>query len=68
GEYVYDLSPVTAIELDNKPGTLAETADKIGKAGVNISYVYGSVSPADGKTLFVFCPDDIDLAVQTFQK
>ncbi len=68
GEYVYDLSPVMAIELDNKPGTLAETADKIGKAGVNISYVYGSVSPSDGKTLFVFCPDDIDLAVQTFQK
>jgi hypothetical protein len=68
GEYVYDLTPVMAIELDNKPGTLAETAEKIGTAGVNISYVYGSVSPSDGKTLFVFCPEDIDLAVQTFQK
>ncbi len=68
GEYVYDLTPVMAIELDNKPGTLAATAEKIGTAGVNISYVYGSVSPSDGKTLFVFCPEDIDLAVHTFQK
>ncbi len=68
GEYVYDIAPVMAIELDNKPGTLAATAEKIGTAGVNISYVYGSVSPSDGKTLFVFCPEDIDLAVQTFQK
>ena len=68
GEYVYDISPVMAIELDNQPGTLAATAEKIGTAGVNISYVYGSVSPSDGKTLFVFCPEDIDLAVQTFQK
>jgi hypothetical protein len=68
GEYVYDITPVMAIELDNKPGTLAATAEKIGTAGVNISYVYGSVSPADGKTLFVFCPEDIDLAVRTFQK
>ena len=68
GEYVYDIAPVMAIELDNQPGTLAATAEKIGTAGVNISYVYGSVSPSDGKTLFVFCPEDIDLAVQTFQK
>ena len=68
GKYVYDLAPVMAIELDNNPGTLAETAEKIGTAGVNISYVYGSVSPSDGKTLFVFCPEDIDLAVLTFQK
>ncbi len=67
-EYVYDLTPVMAIELGNQPGTLAETAKKIGDAGVNISYVYGSVSPSDGKTLFIFCPEDIDLAVRTFQK
>jgi len=68
GEYVYDITPVMAIELDNTPGTLAATAEKIGTAGVNISYVYGSVSPSDGKTLFVFCPEDIDLAVRTFQE
>ncbi|MCK5681816.1 amino acid-binding protein [bacterium] len=67
-EYVYDITPVMAIELDNKPGTLAETAQKIGEADININYVYGSVSPSDGKTLFIFCPEDIDLAVQTFQK
>ncbi len=67
-EYIYDIAPVMAIELDNHPGTLAATAEKIGTAGVNISYVYGSVSPSDGRTLFIFCPEDIDLAVQTFQK
>jgi hypothetical protein len=67
-EYVYDITPVMAIELDNTPGTLAATAEKIGTAGVNISYVYGSVSPSNGKTLFVFCPEDIDLAVRTFQE
>ncbi|MCD6534550.1 MAG: amino acid-binding protein [Deltaproteobacteria bacterium] len=67
-DYLYEITPVMAIELDNKPGTLAATAQKIGDAGINISYVYGSVSPTDNNTLFIFCPEDIDLAAQIFQK
>ena len=67
-DYLYDITPVMAIELDNQPGTLAATAQKIGDAGINISYVYGSVSPSEGKTLFIFCPEDIDLAARIFQK
>ena len=67
-DYLYEITPVMAIELDNQPGTLAATAQKIGDAGINISYVYGSVSPADSKTLFIFCPEDIDLASRIFKK
>ena len=67
-DYLYDITPVMAVELDNHPGTLAATAKKIGDAGINISYVYGSVSPSDNKTLFIFCPEDIDLASRIFQK
>ena len=67
-DYLYEITPVMAIELDNQPGTLAATTQKIGDAGINISYVYGSVSSAEGKTLFIFCPEDIDLASRIFQK
>ena len=67
-DYLYDTTPVMAIELDNKPGTLAAAAQEIGDAGINISYVYGSISPSGGKTLFIFCPDDIDHASQIFQQ
>ncbi len=67
-DYLYEITPVMAIELDNQPGTLAATAKKIGDAGINISYVYGSVSPSEGKTLFIFCPEDIDLASKIFKK
>ena len=67
-DYIYEITPVMAIELDNQPGTLAATAKKIGDAGININYVYGSVSPSEGKTLFIFCPEDIDLASRIFQK
>ena len=66
--YLYDIMPVMVVELENRPGSLAETAKKIGDAGININYVYGSVSPSEGKTLFVFCPEDIDHASQVFKK
>ena len=66
--YIFDMMPVIAVELANKPGELAKLAKKFGEAGVNINYVYGSVvSSSDVKCLFVFCPEDIDLANQIFK-
>ncbi len=65
-EYVFDIMPVIATKLENKPGTLAEIASKFGEKGVNINYVYGSVSGPDDKCLFVFCPEDIELASKFF--
>ncbi len=65
-EYVFDIMPVIAIELENRPGELAKIAGKFGQEGININYVYGSVSSPDAKCLFVFCPEDIDLATKIF--
>ena len=67
-EYIFDVMPVIAIELENKPGTLAEITTKFGEEGININYVYGSVSSPDEKCLFVFCPEDIELAAKIFKK
>lgn len=66
-EYVYDVNPVIAIELENRPGTLAEISNKFGEEGININYVYGSVSSPEAKCLFVFCPEDIELASRIFK-
>lgn len=65
--YLYDIMPVIAIELDNQPGSLADVAARFGTEGVNINYVYGSVSSPDEKCLFVFSPEDIDLAASIFK-
>lgn len=65
-DYVFDTMPVIATRLENKPGTLADIAGKFGERGININYVYGSVSGPDDKCLFVFCPEDIELASKFF--
>jgi hypothetical protein len=66
GDYIFDVMPVIALTIDNKPGTLAKMAEKFGKEGININYVYGSAIPGDDKSLFVFCPEDIEEAAKLF--
>ncbi|MBW1797271.1 MAG: amino acid-binding protein [Deltaproteobacteria bacterium] len=65
--YVFDIMPVIALEIDNKPGTLAKMAKKFGEEGININYVYGSALPGGEKSLFIFCPEDIELAARIFK-
>lgn len=66
-EYLFDIMPVIALEIENKPGTLAEMARRFGEEQINIHYVYGSALPGGEKSLFVFCPEDIELAARIFK-
>ena len=66
-DFIFDVMPVIALELDNRPGELANISSKFGQEGININYVYGSVQSPDSKCLFVFCPEDIDLAAKIFK-
>lgn len=67
-DYLFDIMPVIALELENRPGELARIASQFGEEGININYVYGSVSSPDEKCLFVFCPEDIELAAGIFKE
>jgi hypothetical protein len=66
--YLFDIMPVIALEIDNRPGMLADLARKFGEEGININYVYGSALPGVGSALFVFSPEDIDLAAEIFRE
>lgn len=66
-DYIFDMMPVVAVELENRPGELAKIASRMGEEGININYVYGSVAPSGGKCLFIFCPEDIEQATKIFQ-
>jgi len=67
-DYLFEINRVIALELENRPGTLADIAASFGKEGININYVYGSVSSPEAKCLFVFCPENIELAAKIFKK
>ena len=67
-EFIFDTKEVATTEIENEPGKLAEITTKFGEEGININYVYGSVSPSGGKCLFVFCPEDVELAGRIFEE
>jgi hypothetical protein len=49
---------VLVIEVENRPGTMAEVARKLGDAGVNIEFAYATF----GGVRLVFGVDDLDKA------
>ena len=65
-DYIFDIMPVIALQLENKPGELAKISTKFGEEGININYVYGSASSSDKTYLFVFCPENIEQAAKIF--
>jgi hypothetical protein len=65
--YLFDIMPVIALVIENKPGTLAKMAKKFGEEGININYVYGSALPDEEKSLFIFSPEDIESASIIFK-
>jgi hypothetical protein len=66
--YIFDILPVIALEIENRPGSLAEMARKFGEEGININYVYGSAMADSRKALFVFSPEDIEMAARIFNE
>jgi hypothetical protein len=64
--YLFDILPVVVLEIENKPGSLAEMARKFGEEGININYVYGSAPAKNQKAIFVFSPEDIEKAARIF--
>lgn len=58
--YIFDLSPVLLITLDNRPGTLGELAGRFARANINIDYVYGSAKEKDEKAVFIVHIEDIE--------
>lgn len=54
-------TPVIQIQLENKPGQLAQVATALGKHGVNIVTSFGSANGHDGGSIYIGV-DDVDKA------
>jgi hypothetical protein len=63
-DYTTDLRDVLKVELENRPGALAEVATKLGNKGVNIEYCYGTIAKKAGSTVVILDVSDIDRAMK----
>jgi hypothetical protein len=61
--YTTELRDVLKIDLENRPGALAEVTTKLGNKGINIEYCYGTLSHKGGVTSIILDVSDIDKAM-----
>ena len=50
---------VTAVEVPDRPGGLADVLEKLGRAGVNVEYAYCFVEPAGASAVDILKVDDV---------
>ncbi len=60
--YPVTEAPVLALVLRDKPGELARITGLLGRAKINIDYIYGSTPASGQEAVAIFHPSDIDAA------
>jgi len=66
--YVTELRDVLKVDLENKPGALAEVTTKLGEEGINIEYCYGTLSRHGDRVSVIMDVSNIDRAMKLLQE
>ncbi len=62
--YTTELRDVLKIDLENRPGALAELTTKLGDEGINIEYCYGTLARKGNMASVVMDVSNIERACQ----
>ncbi len=62
--YTTELRDVLKVDLENRPGSLAELTTKLGDEGINIEYCYGTLAHKGSQISIVMDVSNIERACQ----
>ncbi|MGD0781814.1 MAG: ACT domain-containing protein [Candidatus Aminicenantales bacterium] len=65
--YTVELRDVLLVELENRPGALAELTSKLGDEGINIDYCYGTLSRKGTNQAIILDVSNIEAAIKLLQ-
>jgi len=66
--YETELRDVLLVELENRPGALADVTSKLGNKGINIEYCFGTITKKGSKTSVILDVSDTDKAIKILKK
>ena len=64
---VVNVTEVVALEVEDRPGGLAEVLDTVEKAGMNVEYVYAFTFGQKDRAILVFRFENVETAVKLLQ-
>lgn len=67
GNYPVERREVLRLDLDNKPGSFAFIAGRLGAAGINIDYCYGTVGKGQKNAAVILDVEDLDGAMKALE-
>ena len=65
--YQVEIREVLRLDLDNKPGTFAFVASRLGSAGLNIDYCYATVEKGEKQAAVIIDVSDVDQAMRLLE-
>ena len=66
--YITEQRDVLRVDLENRPGALAELTTKLGDEGINIEYCYGTLSRKGNAISVILDVSNIDRAIEVLSK
>lgn len=63
-EYETEVRDVLLIELENRPGALADVTSMLGNKGINVEYCYATMIQKGNKASVILDVDDIERALK----
>ena len=66
--YVCSITPVLAVEIEDKPGALVHVLDLLGDNGINLEYMYAFLTRKADKAFMVLRVADNDAAIKILTK
>ncbi len=67
GNYQVERREVIRLNLDNKPGSFAFVVSRLGAAGINVDYCYGTVGKGQKTATVMLDVQDLDRAMSVLQ-
>lgn len=65
--YLVSETEVVALQVEDKPGGLHKVAKLMGDNGINIEYLYSTLTPTTGAAIILMRVNDLEKAVKTLQ-
>jgi hypothetical protein len=67
GNFQVERREVIRLDLDNKPGSFAFVVSRLGAAGINIDYCYGTVGKGQKSATVMLDVEDVEGALSVLQ-
>ncbi|MEE9225837.1 MAG: hypothetical protein V3U68_06565 [Bacteroidota bacterium] len=66
-KYQVETREVLRLDLDNKPGSFAFVVSRLGSAGINVDYCYGTVGKGQKSVSVILDVEDLDRAMSLLE-